>query len=147
MGVDKPNIRTVIHAEVPSSVEAYLQESGRAGRDGRPSRAILLLARRAEEAHRARLPDARTRERFERIFSYAVQDSECRRNSLLSLIGQASVACAGCDVCDGSTGTAPKTVFSQRSRGDTFGRARPSLRARIPRLPLLLGRPRGLAGT
>jgi ATP-dependent DNA helicase RecQ len=106
MGVDKPNIRTVIHAEVPSSVEAYLQESGRAGRDGRPSRAILLLARRAEEAHRARLPDARTRERFERIFSYAVQDSECRRNSLLSLIGQASVACAGCDVCDGSTGLA-----------------------------------------
>jgi ATP-dependent DNA helicase RecQ len=105
MGVDKPDIRTVVHANVPSSVEAYLQESGRAGRDGRVSRSILLLARRTEEAHQARLSDARARERFERIFSYALQKEECRRNSLLSRISQAPVACSGCDVCDGAAGS------------------------------------------
>jgi ATP-dependent DNA helicase RecQ len=105
MGVDKPDIRTVVHARVPSSVEAYLQESGRAGRDGRTSHAILLLARRAEEAHRMRLTDARARERFDRILSYAQQENECRRNSLLSLIGQGPVACSGCDVCDGGAGS------------------------------------------
>jgi len=105
MGVDKPDIRTVVHANVPSSVEAYLQESGRAGRDGGTSRAILLLARKTEEAHRLRLSDACARERFERIFSYALRREECRRNSLLALIGQNPVACSGCDVCDGSAGS------------------------------------------
>jgi ATP-dependent DNA helicase RecQ len=107
MGIDKQDIRTVVHAHVPPSVEAYLQESGRAGRDGLPSRAILLYSR-YDAAFLRRLADPTARLRFAGMLGYAGSSSGCRRTALLSLIGQEPVACAGCDTCDGAALAAPE---------------------------------------
>jgi len=101
MGVDKADVRTVVHADVPASVEAYLQETGRAGRDGGPAEAVLLVSR-GDERFLARLHDERDRDRLEPMIGYARSRAVCRRRALLELIGQPPVNCAGCDVCDGT---------------------------------------------
>ena len=102
MGVDKSNIRTVIHRDLPSCVEAYLQESGRAGRDGSPSSAILLSGQ--EDLSRGQTTDNKTsRHRQNAMIAYMTDTTHCRRTHLLSLLGATPEACFGCDVCDCST--------------------------------------------
>ncbi len=101
MGVDKPDIRTVIHADVPPSIEAYLQETGRAGRDGAQSRAILLHSA-SDERFLGVLAAGDDRARFEAMLGYARARTGCRRARLLTLIGQEAPACSGCDVCGGN---------------------------------------------
>jgi ATP-dependent DNA helicase RecQ len=108
MGVDKANIRTVIHRDCPPSVEAYLQESGRAGRDGQPSRAVLLWGPDDEQAMR-RAKTAANRERLAGLLSYTRDISGCRRAALLRLLNYGgtvdSPETACCDVCEGTART------------------------------------------
>lgn len=104
MGVDKPDIRTVIHLDIPYSPEAYLQETGRAGRDGKSVEAILLYS--AEDLGFAdRLGDTAgnplAAERYGQMLGYALDTTRCRREQLLGFLGQKLVSCGGCDVCDG----------------------------------------------
>jgi ATP-dependent DNA helicase RecQ len=105
MGVDKADIRTVVHADVPPSVEAYLQETGRAGRDGGSSDAVLLVSRE-DDRFRDALGPGRDRDRLDRMIDYARAAGACRRRTLLALIGQQPKNCTGCDVCDGTAAAA-----------------------------------------
>lgn len=106
MGVDKANIRTVIHRDVPPSVESYLQESGRGGRDGLDTEAILLHSREDAE-HGEKLQEEVARKRYEAVLEITRRNDLCRRAFLLSLLKAAPEACFGCDVCDGTVVSVP----------------------------------------
>ncbi len=103
MGIDKKNIRTVIHMEPSLTVEAYLQESGRAGRDGKKSNAIMLISKddipgnsHKNNGTNQSIPNLRYRD-FVTAF---INNNQCRRESLLKLMDAEYNNCFGCDVCD-----------------------------------------------
>jgi len=115
LGVDKSDIRTVIHRDCPPSVEAYLQESGRAGRDGKPAQAVLLWGP-DDEAARQRIAPGPDRERFDRLLAYGRNIDGCRRAALLGLLGYEGGGCVPGDVsCDVCRGTARPDLREQRS--------------------------------
>lgn len=107
MGVDKKNVRTVIHLNPSPTAEAYIQEAGRGGRDGSPAQAVLLWS--PEDKRRiAQLPEQQ-RKRAEILAAFA-ESGRCRREVLLEALGEVravprhsgdeSIACSGCDICE-----------------------------------------------
>lgn len=103
LGVDKKNIRTVIHTDLPDSVEAYIQEAGRGGRDGNPALAIMVAplagddtARTSESAKEEQSGFPSTRLPWT-MYPFT---EDCRRAFLLRQLGEnATPECSGCDVC------------------------------------------------
>ena len=121
LGIDKADIRTVIHRDCPPSAEAYLQESGRAGRDGKASRAILLWGP-DDKSRLSRIRNKVDKNRINILFEYARDTTHCRREALLKLLdyeGETDTpgdSC--CDVCDaGQTGSEKQS--GREKRGGT----------------------------
>ncbi|KIC45062.1 ATP-dependent DNA helicase RecQ [Ruegeria sp. ANG-S4] len=113
MGIDKPDIRWVAHADLPKSIEAYYQEIGRAGRDGGPAETLTLFGpddirlRRSQIDEGLAPPERRMADhaRLNALLGLA-EALSCRRQTLLGYFGEQAAPCGKCDLCD-----SPPEVF------------------------------------
>ena len=106
MGIDKPNVRFVVHYDMPKNIEGYYQETGRAGRDGLPAEALLLFGAQDVVTARALVERGSSEER-QRIELHKLnsmvalaESLTCRRRVLLGYFGERlATDCGNCDVC------------------------------------------------
>jgi ATP-dependent DNA helicase RecQ len=134
MGIDKPDVRFVVHADLPSNVESYYQEIGRAGRDGLPAETLTLfglddMRLRRLQIEQGEASDERKRierQRFNALVALC-EAPRCRRQTLLAYFGEASEPCGNCDLCQDGVETVDGTTDARKAMsailrtGERFG--------------------------
>jgi ATP-dependent DNA helicase RecQ len=134
MGIDKPDVRFVVHLDLPKSLEAYYQETGRAGRDGDPSEAWMTYGLNDVVIHRQMIDESSAppeqkrieRQKLDSMLAYC-ESAQCRRVLLLNYFGEEAAPCGNCDVCldppllwDGTI-AAQKALSAALRTGQRFG--------------------------
>ncbi|MBK8579384.1 MAG: DNA helicase RecQ [Candidatus Accumulibacter sp.] len=134
MGIDKPDVRFVVHLDLPKSLEAYYQETGRAGRDGDPSEAWMTYGLNDVVIHRQMIDESSAppeqkrieRQKLDSMLAYC-ESAQCRRVLLLNYFGEEVAPCGNCDVCldppllwDGTI-AAQKALSAALRTGQRFG--------------------------
>jgi ATP-dependent DNA helicase RecQ len=134
MGIDKPDVRFVAHLDLPKSLEAYYQETGRAGRDGDAAEAWMTYGLNDVVIHRQMIEDSAApveqkrveRQKLESMLAYC-ESATCRRVILLNYFGEDALPCGNCDVCldppqvwDGTV-AAQKVLSAALRTGQRFG--------------------------
>ncbi len=127
MGIDKPDVRFVAHLDLPKSIEAYYQETGRAGRDGEPAEAWMAYGLQDVALQHSRIAESTAgddqkrleTQRLTTLLAYC-EAPRCRRQVLLDYFGEAATACGNCDVCLDPPELWDGTVAAQKALSAVF---------------------------